>query len=208
MWDIWSNLKNSNNPKHYLFFWLILCFLVPKQLRDCIMLKIKISIAIFGTILRLDLLSMALHRLTRWTHSFKKSWNFEPNWQNESIASICSTLKRHLKFAGDPFTQPIQTGSSAWIYESNGRFVCSLCQKSFGSRGGCRNHSYIHFGETTCGICKKVMSHKGALATHMAKHMGIIRCERCDQTFASKAVLQRHHLTSKCGNKFRKKQPC
>jgi len=119
--------------------------------------------------------------------------------------SMCSTLKRHLKFAGDPFTQPGRTGSSALIYESNGRFVCGVCLKSYSAHGSCRNHYEIHLGLTTCGICNKVMSHKGALAIHMAKHMGIIRCERCNRTFGSKVLLHRHHETSKCGKNFRKK---
>jgi hypothetical protein len=125
---------------------------------------------------------------------------------DKSVKISCTTLTRHLKFSGDLLDPPVQTWTPApvkHIYESNGRFVCGFCHKSYGTRGTCSTHYHVHLGSTTCGICYRVLAHKGALRTHMIKHLGSIRCERCHQTFASKAVLGRHQ--SKCGNKPQKK---
>ena len=121
------------------------------------------------------------------------------------IKSSYSKLTRCLKFAGDPWVQPVQAGTPAQkmqIYESNGRFVCGVCHKSYNSRPACNNHYHVHLGNTTCGICSRIMSNKEALTRHVAKHLGSIRCERCNQTFASKAILKGHQQTSKCGKEL------
>jgi Zinc finger, C2H2 type/Zinc-finger of C2H2 type len=110
-------------------------------------------------------------------------------------------------FADDPLTPPV----TSWIprrsmktnnsnpRNNEGRYFCTLCDKSFRYQQSCIDHYEVHSGTTTCGICDKVLANKQVLANHMAKHLGKIQCVTCKRTFSSNSALNRHRRFTNCG---------
>jgi len=121
--------------------------------------------------------------------------------RGSAISFIFARLQQqlNLSFAGEPLTTPTRTSrrfASPHVLRRDGRFNCSVCNRSYVDRAHCLDHLHSHTGNTTCKICHKIYAHKESLDNHMAKHRGSIRCRLCNHTFVSQSILNRHVRTS------------
>jgi len=92
----------------------------------------------------------------------------------------------------DPLTDQIN------VVTREGRFYCSLCNKSYTDKGNCATHIRSHLGHTTCHICNKSFARMENLRRHLQKHEGNIQCPKCFRTYGSKYSLNYHLRNSKC----------
>ncbi|XP_059479494.1 protein bric-a-brac 2-like isoform X12 [Neocloeon triangulifer] len=52
------------------------------------------------------------------------------------------------------------------VKEADGRFSCSLCNRSFKNKQSCTRHFAIHLGKTRCQVCQKLFSRVENLRLH------------------------------------------
>jgi len=131
---------------------------------------------------------------------FKELLDYANNdWLKINWAAYISTILTRQIFAGYPLTWPAATWNPQekvfyQVIELNGRYICSLCNKSYSSSNNCQKHLQIHLGKTTCTVCNLVLANRNSLLSHMErKHpQGTSQCEFCNKTFSSKPVLDEH----------------
>ncbi|XP_065348636.1 protein jim lovell-like isoform X2 [Cloeon dipterum] len=59
---------------------------------------------------------------------------------------------------------------SSKVIRRDGKFICSICFKSFNFNEPCLNHLHVHLGNTKCNICGRVLSCVTSLKHHMKTH--------------------------------------
>ncbi|CAB3367191.1 Hypothetical predicted protein [Cloeon dipterum] len=59
---------------------------------------------------------------------------------------------------------------SSKVIRRDGKFICSICFKSFNFNEPCLNHLHVHLGNTKCKICGRVLSCVTSLKHHMKTH--------------------------------------
>ena len=82
-----------------------------------------------------------------------------------------------------------------------GRHKCSVCLKSFSTKGNLKLHGKIHSEERhyECKTCKKRFAHLHNLKIHERLHTGEkpFQCKGCAKSFTSSGNLQKHERTHK-----------
>ncbi|XP_059487817.1 zinc finger and BTB domain-containing protein 14-like isoform X14 [Neocloeon triangulifer] len=80
------------------------------------------------------------------------------------------------------------------IQQSDGKFACSKCKKTFKHYRTCQSHMYAHMGKTTCPVCGKFFSYMSDCKKHERLHYDSTSsvCSVCKKVFGSKAALVRH----------------
>jgi hypothetical protein len=84
------------------------------------------------------------------------------------------------------------------ILEVDGRYCCSVCNKSYAHRSDCNRHLSSHSRAQICHICKKTFAREENLQRHMNKHLGSIKCPACMRAYGSKYSLRIHLDSGKC----------
>ncbi|XP_059487803.1 protein jim lovell-like isoform X1 [Neocloeon triangulifer] len=59
---------------------------------------------------------------------------------------------------------------SSKVIRRDGKFICSVCFKSFNFNEPCINHIHVHLGNTKCNDCGRVLSSVVSLRHHMKTH--------------------------------------
>jgi len=81
---------------------------------------------------------------------------------------------------------------------SNGRFSCSLCDKSYSVRAACASHLKFHEGNTNCPGCSKAYTSLLTMKVHMKSCSKIvpedakISCKICSRKMSTNYALNRH----------------
>ncbi|XP_059487098.1 sex determination protein fruitless-like isoform X10 [Neocloeon triangulifer] len=78
------------------------------------------------------------------------------------------------------------------IIAAEGKFICSVCNRTFSHKRSCWTHMAMHNGRTTCTVCHKTFSSLSILRAHFAKHEGKTMCPICKVTVSTAKSLKRH----------------
>ncbi|XP_065335890.1 protein tramtrack, beta isoform-like isoform X2 [Cloeon dipterum] len=114
--------------------------------------------------------------------------------------STSSLLRQHLDIHKDgPDVHFLLSGgyesapaSSGKIISSQGKFICSVCNRTFSHKRSCWTHMAMHNGRTTCSVCQKTFSSLSILRAHYAKHEGKTVCSICNVSVSTAKSLKRH----------------
>lgn len=122
------------------------------------------------------------------------------------------TFKEHMSTYGKVMRK---TGRQYPIKKTD--HLCTLCNKTFKSKGNLQIHELIHTNRTrdyTCDKCGKTFFNKGTLTSHMLLHddKRPFKCEICGNGFKTRTQLRGHvgihggprpHACEQCGRCFR-----
>ena len=132
---------------------------------------------------------------------------------HRKIAHLGILKEFQCKMCLDSFdTQDLLNEHTNEFGDHDGKFTCSICNRSFQSEGGLRMHLNKHQKRFQCDICKMNLSSNACLKTHKAKHSNLkpFKCEKCSKSFPYSSSLKYHMQTHEdkkyvcqfCGQRF------
>ena len=101
------------------------------------------------------------------------------------------------------------------VHSTEGRFVCTSCNKGFGTLGSLNEHKQSHNRHRVqCDQCDLTFKHQSTLTRHKLKHMNTFQfqCSECNKGFNHRNAYDAHinghrglspHICPKCGATFR-----
>jgi len=101
-------------------------------------------------------------------------------------------------------TKPVNTDSVTKLRDSDGRYYCSKCPKSFKRAYDIRVHITSHSGTNPhyCKCCDSYFSRPSKLSEHFRTktHLGkfSLYCSQCSEGFSSLFAINKHRLTQHC----------
>ncbi|XP_061678134.1 zinc finger protein 586-like [Syngnathoides biaculeatus] len=156
----------------------------------------------------------------------KSQENIESEFQTSSLAAeVAEDISKGPQpySHGDASADRLTSDSSSEALHGNPdsqdhgkKFQCSVCGKTYMSRGSLNRHMMNHSGERPhkCSVCSKKFMQRSDLVMHLRSHTGVkpFACTLCCWKFAKKSSLALHmrrhtgekpHRCSVCGKRFR-----
>ncbi|CAL9693380.1 unnamed protein product [Knipowitschia caucasica] len=101
-----------------------------------------------------------------------------------------------------------ETDNNDYTVNTEGRYLCSVCQKTFKTLNILRTHLKTHTDEKNfkCELCDTSFRTKGSLIRHNRRHTDErpYRCTQCGQSFRESGALTRHQKSlTPCTEKIR-----